>query len=60
MPLAKNLQKVQKKVASGSGTVHPKGRKFKQLTRASLRTEKLAKHKAKRTNTKEHQRMYEK
>jgi translation machinery-associated protein 16 len=56
MPLAKNLNKVRKKVSSGTGAVHPKGRKYKQLTRAELRTQKLATDKSKRHQAKEDKR----
>ncbi|KAF5093901.1 hypothetical protein D0Z00_003800 [Geotrichum galactomycetum] len=53
MPVAKSLHKVSKKVAGSEKSVHPRGRKFKQLNKATLRQAKLAKHKAVRTNAKE-------
>lgn len=53
MPVAKSLHKVAKKVAGSEKSVHPRGRKFKQLNKATLRQAKLAKHKALRTNVKE-------
>lgn len=58
MPLAKNLNKIQKKVISGTGAVHPKGRKYKQLTRAELRVHKLAADKTKRNHAKEDKRRF--
>ncbi|CDK28424.1 unnamed protein product [Kuraishia capsulata CBS 1993] len=41
MPMAKSLGKVQKALKSSRGAVHPKGRKFKMLNRATLREKKL-------------------
>ncbi|QLG70687.1 hypothetical protein HG535_0A06290 [Zygotorulaspora mrakii] len=44
MPVSKSLAKVQKNLKSGGKkpTIHPKGRKFQQLARASLRENKIA------------------
>jgi hypothetical protein len=52
MPVAKSLKKVQKKLASSKTTVHPKGLKAQQLTRAALRKDKLQKAKSVRNETK--------
>lgn len=41
MPLAHSLQKVSKNIANSKGQVHVKGRKYKQLKRATLRDKKL-------------------
>lgn len=44
MPLSKSLSKIQKNLKSGGKkvTVHPNGRKFKQLARGTLRENKIA------------------
>lgn len=41
MPIAHSLKKVAKNVSKHSGQMHIKGRKFKQLNRATLRDQKL-------------------
>lgn len=41
MPLAHNLSKVTKNVSKSTGAIHVKGRKFKQLNRATLREKKI-------------------
>lgn len=41
MPLAHNLNKVTKNLSKAKGAMHIKGRKFKQLNRATLRDKKL-------------------
>lgn len=41
MPLAHNLNKVSKNVLLSNGQLHMKGRKYKQLQRATLRHQKL-------------------
>ncbi|KAK9475404.1 translation machinery-associated protein 16 [Dipodascopsis tothii] len=57
MPIAKSLKKVQAKLGkNGASTgVHPRARKFKQLSRASLREEKLKKQRGERGRTREWQ-----
>lgn len=47
MPLAHNLNKVTKNLSKSTGSIHIKGRKFKQLNRATLRDQKLTARKAK-------------
>lgn len=44
MPLSKSLSKIQKNLKSGGKkpTVHPRGRKFQQLARGTLREGKIA------------------
>ncbi|SMN20560.1 similar to Saccharomyces cerevisiae YOR252W TMA16 Protein of unknown function that associates with ribosomes [Maudiozyma saulgeensis] len=43
MPVSKTLSKIKKGLAKkGKVTIHPKGRKFQRLTRATLREEKIA------------------
>ncbi|KAH3902359.1 related to Translation machinery-associated protein 16 [Saccharomycodes ludwigii] len=42
MPVGKSLIKVQKSIGKNKHKVHPKGRKFAQLARASLRDSKVA------------------
>lgn len=43
MPVSKSLSKIKKTLAKkGKVTIHPKGRKFQKLTKATLREEKLA------------------
>lgn len=44
MPLSKSLSKIQKNLKSGGKktTVHPRGRKFQQLARGTLRESKIA------------------
>ncbi|CAI5756901.1 unnamed protein product [Candida verbasci] len=41
MPIAHNLNKVTKNLSKSTGSIHIKGRKFKQLNRATLRDKKL-------------------
>ncbi|CAH01490.1 Tma16p [Kluyveromyces lactis] len=41
MPVTKSLGKIQKGLKGKKFTVHPKGRKFQQLNRATLREEKV-------------------
>ncbi|CDO93163.1 unnamed protein product [Kluyveromyces dobzhanskii CBS 2104] len=41
MPVSKSLGKIQKGLKGKKFTVHPKGRKFQQLNRATLREEKV-------------------
>lgn len=47
MPIAHNLKKVAKNVAKSLAAIHVKGRKFKQLNRATQRDEKITAKKAK-------------
>lgn len=47
MPLAHNLNKVTKNLAKSTAQMHVKGRKFKQLSRATLRDEKITAKKLK-------------
>lgn len=53
MPVSKSLKKVAKKVKGQDKSLHPNGRKFKQLNRATLREEKLQKHKVERHGLRE-------
>lgn len=53
MPISKSLKKVSKKVHGSDKSLHPNGRKFKQLNRATLREEKLSRNKSERNNLKE-------
>ncbi|ODV93037.1 hypothetical protein PACTADRAFT_5421 [Pachysolen tannophilus NRRL Y-2460] len=53
MPLAKSLSKVQK--SAKNKNIHPKGRKFKQLNRATLREKKILDKKAKHSEKKENE-----
>ncbi|KAG7191722.1 uncharacterized protein KQ657_002858 [Scheffersomyces spartinae] len=46
MPIAHNLNKVSKNVSKATGSIHIKGRKFKQLNRATLRDKKITSKKA--------------
>lgn len=50
MPIGKNLTKIQKKVEKSGkdAALHPRSLKLKQLNRATLRKERLAKQKATR------------
>ncbi|CAK7892596.1 hypothetical protein CAAN1_01S10792 [[Candida] anglica] len=41
MPIAHSLNKVSKSISKSKGSLHIKGRKFKQLNRATLRDQKL-------------------
>ncbi|KAL3232678.1 Translation machinery-associated protein 16 [Nakaseomyces bracarensis] len=55
MPLSKSMSKIQKNMkGSGKKMVHPKGRRFQQLTRATLREQKVEEkkraHNEKRSN----------
>lgn len=47
MPIAHNLKKVTKNLSKSTGQMHIKGRKFKQLNRATLRDQKITAKKAK-------------
>lgn len=53
MPLAHNLSKVTKNLSKSTGSIHIKGRKFKQLNRATLRDKKLTAKRAKSIEQKE-------
>lgn len=53
MPIAHSLKKVSKNVGKSQGTMHIKGRKFKQLNRATLREKKLTDRKARTATQKE-------
>lgn len=55
MPVSKSLKKVAKKVKGQDKSLHPNGRKFKQMSRATLREEKLQKNKIERHGMKEAQ-----
>ncbi|KAG7663578.1 TMA16 [[Candida] subhashii] len=55
MPLALNLNKVTKKLSKSTGSVHIKGRKFKQINRATLRDKKLTIKKQKQLEQKENE-----
>ncbi|EGV60577.1 translation machinery-associated protein 16 [Yamadazyma tenuis] len=57
MPLAHNLKKVSKSVASSKGSVHIKGRNFKKLNRATLRDRKLTNRKAEHLEQKQNELM---
>lgn len=46
MPIQHSLTKVQKTIQKSKGAMHPKGRKFKQLSRATLRETKIQNKKA--------------
>lgn len=52
MPVAKSLRNVAKKVEGQEKSLHPRGRKFKQLNKATLRQAKLAKHQTERNHAK--------
>lgn len=52
MPVAKSLRNVQKKIEGQEKSLHPRGRKFQQLNKATLRHAKLQKQQAKRANAK--------
>lgn len=45
MPIAHSLNKVSKSISKSKGQLHIKGRKFKQLNRATLRDQKLTSRK---------------
>ncbi|KAK6459182.1 translation machinery-associated protein 16 [Scheffersomyces xylosifermentans] len=53
MPLAHNLNKVTKNLSKSTGSIHIKGRKFKQLNRATLRDKKITSKKIKSLEQKE-------
>ncbi|AOA60511.1 Ribosome associating protein [Komagataella phaffii CBS 7435] len=53
MPIGKSLRKVTKNISKSKSAIHPKGRKFKQLTRASLREKKIAAKKELRSEQKQ-------
>lgn len=55
MPLAHNLNKVSKNVLLSNGQLHMKGRKYKQLQRATLRHQKLIQKKITTNERKEKQ-----
>ncbi|ODV77450.1 uncharacterized protein CANTADRAFT_56349 [Suhomyces tanzawaensis NRRL Y-17324] len=55
MPLAHNLNKVTKNLSKSTGTIHIKGRKFKQLNRATLRDKKITAKKLKSLEQKENE-----
>lgn len=55
MPIAHSLNKVSKNVAKSTGQMHVKGRKFKQLNRATLREQKLMQKKVKHQEQKDHE-----
>lgn len=55
MPLAHNLSKVTKRLSKSTGSVHIKGRKFKQINRATLRDKKLTQKKQKALEQKENE-----
>lgn len=54
MPLAKSLSKVTKKIAKQPGALHAKGRKFKQINRATERDRRLKSQKLKHDEQKNH------
>jgi hypothetical protein len=55
MPIGKNLSKIQRKVEKSGkdAALHPRSLKLKQLNRATLRKERLAKQKATRQSLRE-------
>lgn len=53
MPLAHNLNKVTKNLSKSTGQMHVKGRKFKQLNRATLRDQKITTKKLKHQEQKD-------
>lgn len=53
MPIAHSLNKVQKTIQKSKGAMHPKGRKFKQLNRATLREQKINEKKVKHIEKKD-------
>lgn len=55
MPLAKSLGKVTKLLQNRRGQIHPKGRKFKMLNRATNREKKLLERKARHAAGREHE-----
>lgn len=55
MPLAHNLNKVNKKVNKSNAAIHVKGRNFKRLNRASLRQKKLEDRKAQHLEQKQNE-----
>lgn len=55
MPLAHNLNKVTKNVAKSTAAMHIKGRKFKQLNRATLRDQRITTKKQKSLEQKENE-----
>lgn len=58
MPLAKSLTKVSKKIAGSSLTLHAKGRKFKQLGRATEREAKIRAKKQRHMDQKNHELLF--
>uniref|UniRef100_A0A0L0NTV7 Translation machinery-associated protein 16 n=1 Tax=Candidozyma auris TaxID=498019 RepID=A0A0L0NTV7_CANAR len=58
MPLAKSLTKVSKKIAGSSATLHAKGRKFKQLSRATEREAKIRAKKQRHMEQKNHELLF--
>lgn len=57
MPIQHSLTKVQKTIQKSKGAMHPKGRKFKQLNRATLREQKIQSKKLEHVERKEHERL---
>jgi translation machinery-associated protein 16 len=55
MPVVHSLSKVQKNIQKSKGAMHPKGRKFKQLNRATLRENKINRRKVDHVERKEHE-----
>lgn len=55
MPIAHNLNKVTKALSKSRGAMHVKGRKFKQLNRATLRDKKITAKKATTQERKDHE-----
>ncbi|KAH3678434.1 hypothetical protein WICMUC_001451 [Wickerhamomyces mucosus] len=55
MPIQHSLAKVTKSIQKSKGTVHPKGRKIKQINRATLREQKINNKKAAHLERKEHE-----
>jgi translation machinery-associated protein 16 len=53
MPIQHSLHKVQKTITKSKGAMHPKGRKFKQLNRATLREQKIQNKKMEHVERKE-------
>lgn len=53
MPVVHSLNKVQKTIQKSKGAMHPKGRKFKQLNRATLREHKINEKKMQHVEKKE-------
>lgn len=58
MPFSKSLSKVTKKLSKQPGALHAKGRKFKQITRATERDRRLKEQKHKHDEQKNHQLLF--